>query len=152
MCLGHICGLCCVCYDTGWDVGWLLYIPAACECISGSDLLRQFRCCHTEIEVADLTFHLTQSQYTDSRLTTPSADPIAPGAWQGSHWSANFEVTGMTGPRKNPATSGIRTWDLEADVLTTGPRRRFMILGWFESDWIFVFLFILPGLVVVDEP
>ena len=47
-------------------------------------------CCHTEIEVADQTFYLTQSQYTDTGLTSPSADPITPGAWQGSHWTANF--------------------------------------------------------------
>ena len=37
-------------------------------------------CCHTEIEVADQTFHLTQSQYTDTGPTSPSADPITPGA------------------------------------------------------------------------
>ena len=49
-----------------------------------------FTCCHTEIETADQTFHLTQSQYTDTGPTSPSADPITPGAWQGSHWSANF--------------------------------------------------------------
>ena len=71
-----------------------------------------FTCCHTEIEVADPTFYLTQSQYTDTGPTSPSADPIMPGAWQGSHWSANFEVTGMTRPRKNPGASGIRTRDL----------------------------------------
>ena len=71
-----------------------------------------FTCCHTEIEVADPTFHLTQSQYTDTGPSSPSADPITPGAWQGSHWSANFEVTGMTRPRKNPGASGIRTRDL----------------------------------------
>ena len=47
-------------------------------------------CCHTEIEVADQTFYLTQSQYTYTRLTSPSADPMMPGAWQGSHWSAKF--------------------------------------------------------------
>ena len=50
----------------------------------------KFTCCHTQIEVADQTFHLTQSQYTDTRPTSPSTDPITPGAWQGSHWSANF--------------------------------------------------------------
>ena len=44
-------------------------------------------CCHTEIEVADQTFYLTQSQYTDTGPTSPSADPRTPGAWQGSHWS-----------------------------------------------------------------
>ena len=49
-----------------------------------------FTCCHTEIEVADQTFYLTQSQYTDTGPTSPSADPITPGAWQGSHWSASF--------------------------------------------------------------
>ena len=49
-----------------------------------------FTCCHTEIEVADPTFYLTQSQYTDTWPTSPSADPILPGAWQGSHWRANF--------------------------------------------------------------
>ena len=69
-------------------------------------------CCHTEIEAADPTFCLTQSQYTDTGPTSPSADPITPGAWQGSHWSADFEVTGMTRPRKNPVASGIRTRDL----------------------------------------
>ena len=50
----------------------------------------KFTCCHTEIEVADPTFRLTQSQYTDTGPTSPSADPITPGAWQGSHWSASF--------------------------------------------------------------
>ena len=84
-------------------------------------------CCHTEIEVADQTFYLTQSQYIDTGSTSPSADPITPGAWQGSHWNANFEVTGMTPPGKkycrkresNPGSSA-----LEADVLTTRPTRR----------------------------
>ena len=71
-----------------------------------------FTCFHTEIEAADQTFYLTQSQYTDTGPTTPSVDPIMPDAWQGSHWSANFEVAGMTRPRKNPATSEIRTRDL----------------------------------------
>ena len=62
---------------------------------------------HTEIEIADQPFYLTQSQYTDTGPTSPSADPITPGAWQGSHWSANFEVTGMTRPRKIPAQEGF---------------------------------------------
>ena len=49
-----------------------------------------FTCCHTDIEVADETFYLTQSQYDNTGPTSPSADPITPGAWQGSHWSVNF--------------------------------------------------------------
>ena len=84
-----------------------------------------FTCCHTEIEVADQTVYLTQSQYTDTGPTSPSADPITPGAWQGSHWSANFEVTGMTRPGKksrrkrdsNPGPSA-----LEADALPLSQR------------------------------
>ena len=71
-----------------------------------------FTCCHTEIQVADQTFHLTQSQYTDTGPTSPSADTITLGAWQGSHWSANSLVTGMTRPRKKPGASRVRTWDL----------------------------------------
>ena len=67
----------------------------------------KFTCCHTEIEVADQTSHPTQSQYTDARPTSPSADPLTPGAWQGSHWSANFEVTGITRPRKIPSQAGF---------------------------------------------
>ena len=42
-------------------------------------------CCHTEVEVAHQTFYLTRSQYTDTGLTSPSADPTTPGEWQGSH-------------------------------------------------------------------
>ena len=42
-----------------------------------------FTCCHTEIEAADQTFHLTQSQYTDTGPTSPSADPITPGRLAG---------------------------------------------------------------------
>ena len=66
-----------------------------------------FMCCHTEMEVADHTFFLTQSQYTDTGPTSPSADPITPGAWQGSQWSANFSVTGMTRPGKIPLQAGF---------------------------------------------
>ena len=86
-----------------------------------------FSCCHTETEVADQTFYLTESQYTDTEPTSPSADPITPGTWPGSHWSANFEVTGMTRPwgksrRKRDSNPGSSA--LEAEALTTRPTRR----------------------------
>ena len=86
-----------------------------------------FTCCHTEIAVADQTFYiyLTQSQYTDTGPTSPSADPITPGAWQGSHWSANFKVTGMTRPRKkswHKWESNLGSSALEADALPLGQR------------------------------
>ena len=64
--------------------------------------------CHTEMEVADQTLCLAQSQCTDTGPTRPCADRITPGAWHGSHWSANFEVTGMTRTGKIPtAQAGI---------------------------------------------
>ena len=49
-----------------------------------------FTCGHTEIQVAHQTFYLIQSQYADTGPTSPSADPMTTGAWQGSHWSVNF--------------------------------------------------------------
>ena len=90
----------------GWLVGCLTSQQHA-SVSQGRICSDNFTCCHTEIEAADPTFHLTQSQYTDTGPTSPSADPITPGAWQGSHWSADFKVTGMTRPRKNPAQAGI---------------------------------------------
>ena len=93
-----------------WLLACLLNVPVTCYCISGTDLLRQlgYTRCHTEIEVADPTFYLTHSQYTDSGPTSPSTNPIMPGSWQGSHWNTN----GMNRPGKNPVASGIRTPDL----------------------------------------
>ena len=101
------------CRHTGWSlfVGCLTSQQHA-SVSQGRICTDNFTCCHTEIEVADQTFYLTQSQYTDTGPISPSADPITPGAWQGSPWSANFWVTGMTRPRKNPGASGIRTRDL----------------------------------------
>ena len=90
-----------------------------------------FTGCHTEIEVVDQTFHLTQSQYSDTGPPSPSTDPIMPGTWHGSHRIANFQVTGITRPWKNPGGSGTRTQDpnlgssaLEADALTTRSTRQ----------------------------
>ena len=92
-----------------------------------------FTCCHTEMEAADQTFHLTQSQYTDTGPTSPSADPITPGAWQGSHWSANvslshwYDSTPKKSRRKRDSNPGPSA--LEADALTTRPTRRCALKG-----------------------
>ena len=78
---------------------------------------RQDSHCSTNFEVTGMTrpekagfdprisrrsnfFHLTQSQYTHTGPTSPSTDPIMPGARQDSHCSTSFEVTGMTRPKK----------------------------------------------------
>ena len=82
-------------------------------CVSqGRICADNFTCCHTEKEVADQTFYLTQSQCTDTGPTTPSGDPIMPGAWQGSHSSAIFLSHWYDSTRKNPVASGIQTPDL----------------------------------------
>ena len=47
-----------------------------------------FTCCHTNRSCT--SNYLTLSQYTDTGPTSPSTDNITPGAWQGSHWDANF--------------------------------------------------------------
>ena len=69
-----------------------------------------FTCYHTEIEVANQTFYFTQSQYTDTGPTSPSADPITPG--RVAIGVPIFLVSGMTRHGKNPVASGIRTPDL----------------------------------------
>ena len=85
-----------------------------------------FACCHSEMEVADEIFYLTQLQYSDTGPTSPSADPTTPRAWQDSHWNANFEVTVMTRPGNIPPQAGFepRIFRLKADALTTRPTRR----------------------------
>ena len=76
-----------------------------------------FACCHTEIKAAYQTFHLTQSQYTDTVPTSSST-----GSWQSSHWSANFlsywyDSTPQKSRRKRDSNPGSSA--LEADALTT---------------------------------
>ena len=45
-----------------------------------------------------VVFYRTQFQHADTGPTSHSTDPITPSVWQGSHWSGNFDVTGVTGP------------------------------------------------------
>ena len=68
--------------------GWMLRLFVGCltsqqhaSVSQGRISSDDFTCCHTETEVVDQTFHLIQSQYTDTGPTSPSTDPITPGAW-----------------------------------------------------------------------
>ena len=91
--------------------------PSICLCIVETSTLN-ITCKHFK--------YLTQSQYTDTRPSSLSADPTTPGTWQGSHWSANYEVTGMTGPGKihiAKVETEPRSASLEVDAFTTGPVR-----------------------------
>ena len=64
---------------TGWpSLCWLLACLSSQQHASVSQgwvRSETFMCCHTEIEVADQIFYFTQSQYTDTRPTSPRADP-----------------------------------------------------------------------------
>ena len=116
----------------GWWVGCFTSQQHA-SVSQGQIYSDNFTCCHTEKEVADQTFYLTQSQYTDTGPSSPSADPITPGTWQDRNWRANFEVTGMTQPpqksrRKRDTNPG--SFALEADALTTRPTRRCTGTAW----------------------
>ena len=90
----------------------------------------KFTCCHS----ADQTLRVTQSQYTDTGPTSPSTDPIAPGAWQGSHLNHSRVATGGqflshwydSTPKKSRRKRDSNPWSsaLEADALATRPTRR----------------------------
>ena len=90
----QLCGLCCL-EETPAELYYSNSLPpvtAVCLLVScltsqqhasasqGRICSDNFTYCHTEIEVADPTFHLTQSQYTDTGPTSPSNDPIPLGA------------------------------------------------------------------------
>ena len=111
-------------------------------------------CCHTKTAVADPTYHLTQSQYTDTGPTSPSAEPITPGAWQGSHWSANFlshwyDSTPEKSRRKRNSNPG--SCALEAVAVTTRPTRRSVTEG-LNSTSRDCLVFVISTVVNVQHP
>ena len=80
-------------------------------------------CYHAGVKVAGRSCYLTQSQYVDTGQTSPSADPVCPGTWQGSQWSANSLVTRMTRPGNRPmgrAGFESRSAIVEADAVQPG--------------------------------
>ena len=62
------------------------------------DLLRQ-DLLHTEIEVADQTYYLTQSLYTDTGATSTSADPCTSNASHAERETRHY--MGHFGTHKN---------------------------------------------------
>ena len=84
-----------------------------------------YMCCHTAKEVADPTFYLTQAQYNDTGQTSPSADPISPGAGQSSHWSAWSHWYDSTRKKKPTVQAGIELRIFRSrGARTTRPTRR----------------------------
>ena len=85
-----------------------------------------FTCCHTEIEVADQTFRLTQSQYTDTGPTSPSTDPIMPGTCRVAAGVPIFKSLVWLDPEKIPGQAGFKPgiFCSRGGRLTTRPMRR----------------------------
>ena len=73
--------------------------------------------------VADQTFYLTLSRYTDIGPTSPNAAPITPGAWQDSQWSASFEVISRTRPEKNKTKQNKNTQKARIKLRVCPPAR-----------------------------
>ena len=60
-------------------------IPATCQCTYNQRRIcsDSCTCCHTEIEVADPTSNLTQSQHSNMGPTGPSVESMMSGIWHG---------------------------------------------------------------------
>ena len=82
----------------GWIVCWLVgcWVLQQHASISQGWICSHSSCCHTEMEVADQTCYLTQSQHTDTRPTSFNAHLISPSTWHGSPLSTHVYVDGMT--------------------------------------------------------
>ena len=80
----------------GWDreVGLQLGSLLLAQCPSNRQMYLRDWSAQTNVHAATLRqklqTKLSISQYTDTRPTSPSTDPISPGTWQGSCWSANY--------------------------------------------------------------
>ena len=111
--------------------GWLLACLTSQQYASvsqGRICSDNSKCCHTEIEVADQTFYLTQSQYTDTGLTSLSTELTL------YHQAPGRVATGMPilkslvrlDPEKSrrKRESNTRSAALEENALTTWPTRR----------------------------
>ena len=82
------------------------------------------KCTCTEIVSCRSNILSHPVKYTDTGQTSPRTDPGTPGTWQGTYWSTNFQVTGMTGPwKRTKAQDGVKPKSaaLASDAFTTKP-------------------------------
>ena len=68
-------------------ISWLIWCPSSTHSVSlGQIYSDKCTCSHTKMQVANQTWFLTPSQYTDTWMIIPGSDPVMPGAWQdGGH-------------------------------------------------------------------
>ena len=122
------CGLCCCCLLVA------LTSQQHASASQGRICSDNFTCCHTDIEVANQTFHLIQSQYPYTGSTSPSTDPITPG--REATGVPIFKSLVWLDPEKIPTQANTGSSTLEADALTTRPTRRCarLVCCWLETD------------------
>ena len=102
--------------DSLWtDVSFMLLLSVGClmsqqhaSVSQGGICSDNFTCCQSEMEVADQTFHFTQSQYTDTGPTSPSTDPITPGTWQVATGVPILKSLVWLAPEKIPAQARFK--------------------------------------------
>ena len=75
-------------------------------------------CCHSQTQAEDQTCYLTQS-------ASPSTTPYKAKHVAGSHWSAVFQVNGMT----RAGIAGIPSSRCQGGSITTGPARCSLLHG-----------------------
>ena len=79
-------------------------------------------CCHTEIETANQTCYLSQSQDTDTPSTSPRANSVTSVPGRVTHYSTDFLNTGITLPGKEQEKLGsIPSLPLLRQMPTAGP-------------------------------
>ena len=88
----HIITICQGSVQSRLFVCWSLKSQHHASISQGRTCSDKCTCCHTETEVVDQTFHLTQSQYTDIRPNSPSADPHSASRTRGN-FSPNCTMT-----------------------------------------------------------
>ena len=126
--------------QNSWDevcfVCWLLNVPATCQCISGTDLHRQFyvlphwdRSCRSNFPSHPVTVYwhrADQSQCWPYNARRLAGQPLECQFL--SHW---YDSTPKKSRRKRDSNPGPPA--LEADALTTRPTRR----SWDEEHELF---------------
>ena len=131
-------------YELRKEVGKSTYYTGL---VKGRICSDNLTCCHTEMEAADQTCHRTQSQYADTKPTSPSANPIT-GTWPGRVATGvpMFKSLVWLDPEKIPPQAGFEPGIFRSlgGCLTTRPTRRYWLritcVGRFTLLRLFIYL------------
>ena len=96
--------------------GGLLHVSATCNGFHTQSAMTILRCATLRTEAEDQTCNLTQSQYTETRSTSPDTDPTTSGVWRGSsNYSTQFYSNARSQPEsKRPREGRFNYWAIKA--------------------------------------